>query len=74
MVTKTNLPSNICDGIDSSNSRESSDRTDSSDSSDSSDPKKTYFSQLILYIFFLQKKFQQKLNNSNCDKTQRLKL
>ena len=59
MVTKTYLPSNICDSSDSS---------DSSDTSDS--------------FFFIKPKFHQKtqtqivmkLNKSNCDVTQKIKL
>ena len=55
MVTKTYLPSNLCDG-DSSDSYDRSDSCDSSDSSDSSDSndssgQKTFFS------VFLQKKY-----------------
>ena len=37
MLTKTYLPSNLCDSSDSSDSNDSSDSCDSSDRSDSSD-------------------------------------
>ena len=57
MVTKTYLPSNLCDS-DSSDSYDRSDSCDSSDSSDSSDSndssgQKNVFSSSV----FLQKKY-----------------
>ena len=76
-----------CDSSDSSESSDNSDRWDSGDSSDSGDrkinflfsPKKNFFSFLFL---FYERKFHKitqtqivmKLNNSNCEETQKLKL
>ena len=60
MVTKTYLPSNLCD------SRDSSDRSDSSEISDSSDSDSEFFVHIFLTILVQPKKIQQK--------TQQLKL
>ena len=79
MVTKTFLPSNLYDSSDnrdSSDSFDSSDSSESGDSSDSSAPKKspTNFFHIQKKNFFHNKMFTKKLKNSNCDKTQKLKL
>ena len=76
MVTKTYLPSFICDSSDGSDSSDSSDSSDNSDISDSSDQKtfttknffhiKTIFSQ----FFFLHLKTFFHKKKSNCDETQ----
>ena len=65
MVTKTYIPSNLCDSSDSSDSNDrsdSSDSTDSSDSSDSSDRKKekTIFHKKKISHCFHQQKFYLK--------------
>ena len=64
MVTKTYIPSNLCDSKDSSDSCDSCDSSDSkdscgsSDSSDSSDQKNffpqknTFFSLTFLHFFY----------------------
>ena len=79
MVTKTYLPSNLCDGsyssviIDNSDSSDSSDRSDSSDSSDKKSlfiQKKTYSTNFFLQFFSSIKK----INNWNSAKTSKLKL
>ena len=49
MVTKTYLPSNLCDSSDNSDSSDSCDSSDSSDSIDSSDQKNFFFSQKKTY-------------------------
>ena len=49
MVTKTNLPSNLCDGSDSSDSIDSCDSSGSSDSSDSSDK---FTHQKLISLFY----------------------
>ena len=67
MVTKTYLPSNLCDSSDSSYSSDSSDSCDRSDSSDSSD-------NIFVCLFSHKQKFSNKFKNSNCDETQKLKL
>ena len=59
MITKTYLPSYLCDGSYGSNSNDSSDSSDSNDSSDSSD-KKYFFINKIDYT----KKWQKKTNFS----------
>ena len=59
MVTKTYIPSNLCD---SSDSIDNSDSCDSSDSSDSS----------LLWVWWnLKNLMVMKLKNSNCDKIQK---
>ena len=86
MVTKTFLPSNLCDISESSESSENSDSCDNSDISDSSDSsdqnksKKTFFK--FIFTLFPPKKISpktqtqivMKLKNSNCDQIQKLKL
>ena len=99
MVTKTYLPSNICDSSDSNDTCNSSDCSDSSDSCDSSDSsvssdssdssdgsdssERSYQKKNHKKTFFYDKKISQKnsktktvlkLKNSNCHKTQKLKL
>ena len=71
MVTKTYIPSNLCDSSDSSDSFDSSDCSDSSDSSESSNssdsseqkkivcPKKHFFLQYFLTEKNFSKKTQQ---------------
>ena len=80
MVTKTCLPSNLCDNSDSSDSIESCDSSDSSDSSDSCDSsdqtnfvRKKFFTK---NFFFLQKKIPENLfkKKLNCDETQKFKV
>ena len=67
MVTKSYLPSNLCDNSDSCDSSGSSDSSDSSDGSDCSDQKNYFTIQLILstlFSFSQQKTFflqQQKI-------------
>ena len=68
MVTKTYLPSNLCDSSDGSDSSDSSDSCDSSYSSDSSDssdrsetnkpfsPKNLFITKKNVQFFFHQKK------------------
>ena len=58
MIINTYLPSNLCDR---------SDRSDSSDSSDQENLRKKY---IYIFFFFINKKIQQKTQNSNYDKTQ----
>ena len=83
MVTKNYYPTYLCDSNDSSDSCHSCDINDSSDSCDRSDSSDS--SAQIL--FFTKKRFLQKIifkkkynkknvtnSNSNCDKTQKLKL
>ena len=81
MVTKTYLPSYLCDSsdssdssdtCDSSDSRDSSDGSDSSDSSDSKDSsdQKTVFFTKTKTFFYNTKNSQKKLNKSNCVETQ----
>ena len=53
MVTKSYIPSNLCDSSDSSDSCDSCDSSNSSDSSDTSD---TSDSSGKKKLFFLQKK------------------
>ena len=74
MVTKTYLPSNLCD---------SSDRSDSSDSSDQKNHKKKSQKKLLVSQFFFKLNFfhknstnqiVMKTEDSNCDGTQCLKL
>ena len=66
MVTKTYLPSNLCESSDSSDGCDSSDSIDSIDSSDSND-QRTFFTpkkltpKLFFTIFFSHKK-NHKLN------------
>ena len=58
MVTKTYLPSNVCDTSDSSDSIESCDSSDSSDSNeswDSSDQKNCVINKNSLAYFFSSK-------------------
>ena len=82
MVTKTYLPSNLCDGSDSSDTCDSSDSSDSSGSGDSSDRKKRNFFSIFFFIYFFYKKISQKnskiqvvmKSSSNCDKTPKHKL
>ena len=70
MVTKTCLPSNICDSSEGSDSSDSSNSSESSESSDSSD-QKNFFKN-----FFHKTKtfFHQKLKNSNCEKLKQIKM
>ena len=72
MVTKTYLPSNLCDSSDSSVSNESC------DSSDSSDQKIVSSKKLFTKNFFFSKKNPQKnfftKKNLNYDETQKLKV
>ena len=57
MVTKTYLPSNICDSdsSDSSDSYDSSDSCDSSDSSDSSDSNDSSGQKTYFFLLFVKK-------------------
>ena len=62
MVTKSYLPTYLCDSSDGSDSRESSDRSDSSDSSDSCDrsDQKTLVTKTIVHkknVFFVKNNF-----------------
>ena len=67
MVTKTYLPSNLCDS-DSSDSYDRSDSCDSSDSSDSSDSNDSSGQKTFFFFCFSTKKiFYQKIN-FDCDK------
>ena len=64
MVTKTCLPSNLCDNSDSSDSIESCDSSDSSDSSDScdsSDQTNCVIKKFFTKNFFSSKKKSRKL-------------
>ena len=79
MVTKTYLPSNLCDTSDSSDSIESCDSSDSSDSSyscDSSDQKKCVINKFFTKkgFFLLKKSRKLILKKLNCDETQKLKV
>ena len=68
MVTKTFLPSKLCDSSDSSDSCDSSDSSDSSNSSDSSDQKKLFHKQISANNSTTDN--MMKLKNSNCDENQ----
>ena len=65
MVTKTYLPSYLCDISDSSDSSDTSDTSDSNDSSDGSDSstKKTFFHKKNFFtkIFFTHNKIVKKI-------------
>ena len=71
IVTKTYLPSNLCDSSDSS---------DTCNSSDSSYRKKNFNNKTFFLQFFLKQQnltknqIVMKLKNSNCDKTLKLQL
>ena len=78
MVTKTYLPSNLCDSSDSSDSSNSNNQKKISEKLFSP---KYFFSSKIIFFFtektcFCKKKSQIliKLKYSNCDETQKLKL
>ena len=76
-LPKTYLLTYLCDSSDSSDniySSDSSDSNDSSDSSDSSDQKFSYFPPPLKLQQNLKTKIVTKLWNSNCDKTQKLKM
>ena len=72
--------SDSCDSCDSSDSSDSSDRCDISDSSDSCDSSERrkkffpYFSPIKIVTKLKKNQIVTKLKNSNCDKTQKLKL
>ena len=65
MVTKTYLPSNLCDSSDSGDNSDSCDSSDSNDSIDSSDQKTffppclffkiLFFTFFFVYFFFIKK-------------------
>ena len=74
MVTKTYLPSHLCDSSDSSDSSDtcdisdSSDSSDGSDSRDSSDRKKNFLNNFFLFksfFYFLFLFFKQKFSQKN---------
>ena len=77
MLTKTDLPTNLCDSSDSSDSSDGSDSSDSSDScdgsngndsSDSSDSK-NYGKTQTQIVTNLNTQNVTKFYDSNCDKT-----
>ena len=81
MVTKTYLPSNLCDSSDSSDRSDSSDSSGSCDGSDSGDRKKklfflhqnTFFFTIFLHFVFKTKNAAKNSTTQDAIKLKKLK-